>query len=356
MSKYYQITVFLLFFITLNGTCHSQFNNAWECLKKTDRTSVMQTRYATEAQEVGNLKEEGQINQAEIQKQKNIRNFAIILAILALAVTILTYHRLKLKKKRLQNLQEKVKHLREANERLRDSEYNQRELNSTKDKFFSMIAHDLKSPFQGLFGISEVVYRSIDTMDKEEIKEYTKTIYDTSNNLYNLLENLLQWSRTQLGTLKLNPESLNIKEETDEIIELLIINIEEKNIQVKNEVDDGISAYADRNVLRTIMRNLLSNAIKFTEEQGEVTIQAETESTRTIISISDTGQGIPEEQRNNLFKTQTHQHEKETSGEQGTGLGLILCKELVEQSKGNIWAESKVGEGSTFKFTLPRKK
>lgn len=364
MSRYHQMVTFLLFFLTLYGTCTSQSHNTGMIYKQSGNPKIAEDYHQKASdisrQDMGgkilHLKEESQINKTEIKKQKNLRNYAIIFAILALALTILTYHRLKLKKKNFQSLKKKNKQLREANERIRDSEYNQRELNATKDKFFSMIAHDLKNPFQALFGISEVVYRNIDTMDKEEIKEYCKSIYETSHNLYNLLENLLQWSRTQLGNLKLNPRSLNIKDVAEEITELLRINIEEKNIQVKNEIDDIITAYADRNVLRTILRNLLSNAIKFTEEQGVVTIQAETEPDRTIISISDTGQGIPEEHLNNLFRVKSNHNTKGTSNEQGIGLGLILCKELVEQSKGKIWAESKVGEGSTFKFTLPRKK
>lgn len=326
--------------------------------EKRSRISEMQIKYETnqKEKEIELLKKNNQINKLEIKKQKNLQNYLIILAILLLALAILTYNRFKLKKKNSKALEEKNKQLREANERLRDSEYTQRELNATKDKFFSIIAHDLKNPFQALFGISEVLYRNIDTMDKEEIKEYCRTIYESSNNLYNLLENLLQWSRTQLGNLKLNPQSLNIKEVSDEIVELLRINLEEKDIQVKNKIDDVVTAYVDRNVFGTIVRNLLSNAIKFTEEKGVVTIHAETEPDKTIVSISDTGQGIPEDHLANLFRVKSNQYTKGTSNEQGTGLGLILCKELVEQSKGKIWAESTVGQGSTFKFTLPRKK
>ncbi|MFW5915843.1 MAG: sensor histidine kinase [Bacteroidota bacterium] len=299
------------------------------------------------------------IHKLEIISPQNIGNYMIIVAllvILILTLAILIYNRFKLKKRNNRKLEEKNKQLKEANERLRDSEYTQRELNATKDKLFSIIAHDLKNPFQALFGISEALYRNMDSMNKEETKEYCKTIYESSNNLYNLLENLLQWSRTQLGNLKLNPESLNINEVTEEIIDLLRINIEEKNIQVNNKINVGTTAYADRNVFGTIMRNLLSNAIKFTAENGRVALHATTESDHTLISVSDTGQGISKEHLDNLFRVKSNHYTKGNSNGQGTGLGLILCKELVEKSNGKIWAESTPGEGSTFKFTLPRKK
>lgn len=137
---------------------------------------------------------------------------------------------------------------------------------------------------------------------------------------------------------------------------MLRINIEEKNIQVNNKINVGTTAYADRNVFGTIMRNLLSNAIKFTAENGRVALHATTESDHTLISVSDTGQGISKEHLDNLFRVKSNHYTKGNSNGQGTGLGLILCKELVEKSNGKIWAESTPGEGSTFKFTLPRKK
>ena len=326
--------------------------------EKQNRISEMQVKYETKQKEkeIELLKKDNQINKLEIIRQKNMRNYVIICAILLLALAILSYNRFKLKKKSTRKLEEKNRQLKEANERLRDSEYTQRELNATKNKFFSIIAHDLKNPFQALFGISEVLYRNLDDMDREEIREYCKSIYESSNNLYNLLENLLQWSRTQLGNLKLNPQSLPLKETTDEIIDLLRINIEEKDIQVRNEIGDFITAYVDKNVFGTILRNLLSNAIKFTEEKGVVTISAETEPDRTVVALNDTGKGIPKEQLDHLFRVRSNQYTKGTSDEQGTGLGLILCKELVEKSRGQIWAESEVGKGSTFKFTLPKEK
>ena len=355
MSKHYQLIAVLLFCIT--PICGNDFHSPSSEVNNLKMN--VQNNLVIKKENASFLKNNNRSNYLKIEDQGKTKIYMVVVigfTVLVLLLAIRTYNRLRLKKKKCQILEEKNKQLREANERLRDSEYTQRELNSTKDKFFSIIAHDLKNPFQALFSISEVLYRNIDNMDKEEINEYCKSIYESSNNLYNLLENLLQWSRTQLGNLKLNPQSLNIKEISDKITDLLSIGIEEKEIRVNNEVDDTITAFVDKNVLETILRNILNNAIKFTEERGTITIQAETENDRTLITITDTGQGIPKEHLDNLFKTKSNYYDKSTSDEQGTGLGLILCKELVEKSRGKIWAESKVGEGSTFKFTLPRKK
>jgi signal transduction histidine kinase/uncharacterized protein HemY len=336
---------------------HKQLEDTIFSKEKQNRISQIQVKYETEQKEkeIELLKKDNQINKLEIKRQKNLVKYVVIFSLLLLALAILAYNRYKLRKKHARTLEEKNQQLRQANERLRDSEYTQRELNATKDKFFSIIAHDLKNPFQALFGISEALYRNIDDLNKEEIKEYSKAIYESSNNLYNLLENLLQWSRTQLGNIKLNPQSIKVKKATDEIIELLRINFEEKGITVKNNIDEEITAFVDRNVYGTIVRNLISNSVKFTEKAGSIAIEAETKKDQTIISITDTGQGIPKDQLNNIFAVNAKHFSKGTSNEQGTGLGLILCKELVEKSKGKIWAESEMGKGSTFRFTLPNK-
>jgi signal transduction histidine kinase len=237
--------------------------------------------------------------------------------------------------------------------KLRDSENNLRELNATKDKFFSIIAHDLKNPFHALFGFSEEMYKNIHNLNRDEIREYGKAIFEASQNLYNLLQNLLKWSRAQLGNMVLRPRQLPLKPTTEEIISLLKINAEEKNIQIKNEINPNIHAYVDQNVFDTVMRNLLSNAIKFTDSGGEIRINAKRENGLTYVSLEDTGKGIPKSHLKNLFSVNNNLSTQGTSNEQGTGLGLILCKELVEKSNGQIWAQSTPGKGSTFSFSLP---
>lgn len=296
----------------------------------------------------------GQITLAIIQYPALSILGIFIIAILVILVFIF-YRRWLNYKNKIQHLEQKMQQLQEANEKLRDSEYAQRTLNATKDKFFSIIAHDLRNPFQALFGISEELYRRIDQLEKDDIKDYGKLIHESTQNLFNLLENLLQWSRTQMGNLKLSPQHLNIRETADDIITLLRTNMIEKGIQLSNEIQKDITAYSDKNVLGTILRNLLSNAVKFTDPGGTIVLKAQLEKDHTVISVSDNGKGIPREYMNQLFDLKGSQIPQGGSGEKGTGLGLILCKELVETSRGEIWVESELGKGSTFYFTLPNK-
>ena len=296
----------------------------------------------------------GQITLAIIQYPALSILGIFIIAILVILVFIF-YRRWLNYKNKIQHLEQKMQQLQEANEKLRDSEYAQRTLNATKDKFFSIIAHDLRNPFQALFGISEELYRRIDQLEKDDIKDYGKLIHESTQNLFNLLENLLQWSRTQMGNLKLSPQHLNIRETADDIITLLRTNMIEKGIQLSNEIQKDITAYSDKNVLGTILRNLLSNAVKFTDPGGTIVLKAQLEKDHTVISVSDNGKGIPREYMNQLFDLKGSQIPQGGSGEKGTGLGLILCKELVETSRGEIWVESELGKSNTFDFTIPNK-
>ena len=323
--------------------------------EKQNRISEIQIKYETERKEkeIELLKKDNQINKLEIKRHKNFRNYATIFAILVLALAILVFSRFNLKKKHAKILERKNKQLSEANMKLRDSENNLRELNATKDKFFSIIAHDLKNPFHALFGFSEEMYKNIHHLNKNEIRDYGKAIFEASQNLYNLLQNLLKWSRAQLGSIQLKPQQLPLHPTTEEIISLLKINAEEKNIRIKNDIPPHMKAYVDQNVFDTVMRNLLSNAIKFTDSGGNVRITAKKENGQTYVSLKDTGRGIPHTHLKNLFSVNNNLSTHGTSNEQGTGLGLILCKELIEKSNGEIWADSTPGEGSTFSFSLP---
>jgi len=336
---------------------HHNLNDTIFSQEKQNRISEMQIKYETEKKEkeIELLTKDNQINKLEIKRQKNFKNYISIFALLLMALAILAYSRFNLKKKNTRILQKKNRQLSDANIKLRNSENNLRELNATKDKFFSIIAHDLKNPFHALFGFSEEMYKNIDNLNKREIREYGKAIHEASQNLYNLLQNLLKWSRTQLGSIVIKPQKLALQPATDQIISLMKINAEEKNIQVENAIDSNIQAYVDQNVYETVVRNLLSNAIKFTNKGGRVKITSEMHNGSTHVSVSDTGQGIHQEHLRNLFSIKNNLSTQGTSNEQGTGLGLILCKELIEKSNGQIWAKSTPGKGSTFKFSLPVK-
>lgn len=231
-----------------------------------------------------------------------------------------------------------------------------RELNATKDKFFSIIAHDLKNPFNTLMGFSELLLDNIDEYDKAKLKEFIGIIFETSRQSYALLENLLEWSRAQTGRLDMHPENQSIYDIAEENISLLNNNAARKKVSLVNDIPPGIRAFCDQNMIQTVIRNLISNAIKYTGSGGTITCSANAGDEAIEVSISDTGVGIKPENLEKLFRIDVNYSTKGTEQESGTGLGLILCKEFINKNGGDIWVESEFGKGSTFKFTLPGEK
>ncbi len=228
-----------------------------------------------------------------------------------------------------------------------------KELNATKDKFFSIIAHDLKNPFNTLLGFAELILSNIHKYDKKQIEEFVAIILKTSKNAYSLLENLLEWSRSQTGRLEMNPEIIKISELVDENVELLSNNDNRKNIEFINKIDKDTEAYADPNMIHTVFRNLLSNAVKYTNYNGKIRISSKSKGKFIEIIVSDSGIGIKKENIDKLFRIDTNFITKGTGDEVGTGLGLIICKEFVQKNRGEIRAISTFGKGSEFIFTLP---
>ncbi len=244
---------------------------------------------------------------------------------------------------------------RKAENTLITSEQRLRELNATKDKFFSIIAHDLKNPFNDLMGFTQLLALNIDKYDKPKIEQFAHIIHQSSKLAYNLLENLLDWSRSQTGTLKFKPEKISLKKIISENINLLESTARNKNIKIYSEVEHEASAFADKNMVRTIVRNLISNAIKYTNQGGHIKIQSKC-SSHCEISISDTGIGISIANIDKIFKIDESFSTIGTEREKGTGLGLILCKEFVEKNGGKLWVKSEPNKGSTFTFSLPLSK
>ncbi|MCD4834371.1 MAG: PAS domain S-box protein [Bacteroidales bacterium] len=245
-----------------------------------------------------------------------------------------------------------------AETELKESEEHLRDLNATKDKFFSIIAHDLKSPFNSILGFSDVLMTNFDKFDVSKQKKFIGIIHQGAKNTYKLLENLLLWSHAQSGIVDYKPEKENLYLLSNKTIILLSQLLADKSINLINEIPQDICVKADENMLLTILRNLLSNAIKFTPKEGEIVISAcaitdETNQNYTEISVKDNGVGISPEIQSGLFKIAENISTEGTEKEQGTGLGLILCKEFVEKHGGKIWVKSKVGNGSEFKFTIP---
>ena len=228
------------------------------------------------------------------------------------------------------------------------------EANNTKDKFFSIIAHDLKNPFNTLIGYSDVLKSDFRDYGQDEIYQSLNTIYDTSVNGYNLLENLLKWSQTQTDKILFEPKKVNLYD----TVQLCIDDIENqsqfKDIDVLNDVPENFHIIADDNLLKTILRNLINNAVKFTDRNGMISIGCTKLEDYYEIYIKDTGIGMTKEEIINMFKIDMVSSKPGTNKEKGSGLGLILCKEFVEKHGGNIWVESEVDMGSVFKFTIPK--
>jgi PAS domain S-box-containing protein len=251
-------------------------------------------------------------------------------------------------------LEQNANELVYLNHKLFESEEQLQELNASKDKFFSIIAHDLKGPFQGLLGYSQMLSTDIEHLTKEEITDFAKSLHESANHLFKLLENLLHWSRIQRGVIDNNPENHDLIQIVDMNLALVYTRAEQKGIELVNDVPDSLYVYADANMVNTILRNLLSNSVKFTSKGDKIGIRARELEYKSIeVEVFDTGIGMDEQARDKIFRIDQHYTTPGTGNEQGTGLGLILCKELVEKCKGHIWVESEPDKGTSFKFTLP---
>jgi two-component system, sensor histidine kinase and response regulator len=229
-------------------------------------------------------------------------------------------------------------------------------LNSTKDKFFSIISHDLKNPFSVLLNMTDLLIDSYESMNSQEIGKIIQTISKTVKYTYDLLENLLLWSRSSTDTIQYIPQNNDITKLILETIILVKSQADTKNITLDININDTKKAYFDYNMIKTVSRNLITNAIKFSYENSKISIKIEDYDYKYyIISVADTGVGIPQDKLDKLFKIgETDISSKGTKNETGTGLGLILCKEFIDKHNCKIWAESEMGKGTTFFFTLPK--
>jgi signal transduction histidine kinase len=228
------------------------------------------------------------------------------------------------------------------------------ELNASKDKFFSIIAHDLRNPIAGFLNLTEILSDNYSSFSNKESKEFIDIMNQASKQLYNLLENLLQWSRSQTGSIPYEPKEIFLRRIAMNTIDLLMMNIENKKIKVHIKIDNNCQVFADENMITTVIRNLVTNAIKFSNKEGTITLRTDMEDSFVIVSIIDNGVGMTKDDQEKLFRIDQHHTTPGTSDEKGTGLGLILCKEFVERNGGNIWVESDLNKGSAFKFTLPK--
>lgn len=237
---------------------------------------------------------------------------------------------------------------------LEKSQESLKEINATKDKFFSIVAHDLRSPFQGLLGFSNILAENADDLTNEEVKRISINIQKATKNLYLLIDHLLSWSRLQSNRMECNPEKLELQTAVLYVFNLLTPNALGKLLTLHETIGEEIFVFADERMLSSILENIISNAIKFTQRGGSITVSSKTKDKYIEVCVSDTGVGIDEDDIKKLFRIDFGYSSKGTEGEIGTGLGLILCHEMINKLGGEIYVVSEKGKGSSFYFTLPK--
>lgn len=251
-------------------------------------------------------------------------------------------------------IENRNKQLAELNKELNQSKKQLTELNASKDKFFSILAHDLRAPFNAILGMSHLAYTDFDNFNLEELKMINYDIHNASKHIYNLLENLLTWAKVSQGVLDYRPAKLNVAEICAQVLMSLFHNAKNKGIQLISNIDKKILVVGDEKMVYSVFQNLISNAIKFSNHGGKVEINYNIPDNDYVeIEIKDSGIGIDQEKIENLFKIDSNISTNGTENEKGSGLGLILCKEFVEKNGGRISVDSKQGEGTIFRFSLP---
>jgi signal transduction histidine kinase len=290
------------------------------------------------------------------------QKYFLFISALILITLAVTYSRYRSKRKANQMLKEKNDQIRHQHQelefmfsQLQTKEENLREANITKDKFFSIIGHDLKNPLHAITLSSELLINNYKYMNSEELEKFIKNINQSGTQITQLLENLLEWARSQSGKITFQPKVLQLKKIIEENIQLHEGSISKKNIHLFYDISNEIMVYADDNMLHTIIRNLISNAVKFSYEGGRIRVEV-TDFNIDFYSIAiiDEGIGISESDMDKLFQIDVKHSTVGTSKEKGTGLGLIICREFIQQNGGMIIVESKLGVGSKFSITIPK--
>jgi signal transduction histidine kinase len=282
-----------------------------------------------------------------LEKETQSKNFIRILFFVAIIFIIAIFFFYVNQRKNSKRLEVAKIKVQEQNEQLQ-------EVNATKDKFFSIIGHDLKGPLNSLTSFSNLLMHHTHSLSKEEIKMLATDLDKSLKNLFTLLENLLEWSRSQTGNIEFTAEKFDLNEMIQSNVSLLKKQAENKNITIEIVNQDPAIIVSHQNSINTVIRNLLSNAIKFTSEGGKIKLGVVSNDNEWIVKVADNGVGMPDGVVDKIFRIDTKHSTQGTAKEKGTGLGLILCKEFVEKNGGNIWAKSKEGKGSLFAFSIPK--
>lgn len=307
--------------------------------------SELWTKFETEKKEkkIQRLTQHNRIQQLKLERQELVRNFLLVVSLLILVLFVVICNRYRTKKK--------------AERQLKESEQKLRAMNISKDKLFTIIAHDLGSPLNSILLSSGFLEKKYQTLEEEEVKELLHQIYENTDHIAKLLDNLLKWAVSQLGKLEVEMETLDLSQLTEDTIELMMSSAREKSIRLVSRINKNTLAHADKRMVETILRNLLSNAVKYTDNGGEVRILSKSDRHFLEVTVADSGVGIPTNKLNSLFDLGVHNSTRGTAGEKGIGLGLVLCKELVEKNQGTIRVENNTDNetctGTRVTFTLP---
>jgi signal transduction histidine kinase len=329
-----------------------------DSLRSTDKNKKVQLFNALNELEkthytITDLANKNEIAQLKYETEKKISYFLIISIVIFAFFLIITIHQHTAKKKAYNLLEFRNYQINRMNNEIQEQRDDLKRMNKTKDKFFSIIAHDLKNPFNSIKGFTELMIEHNSEYDSEKRLKFLKIVKDSTNKASVLLNNLLIWANSQSGNLTYTPQKIELVRHVLDVVSLLEIQAIKKEIDIYNNIDHNLSVKADVNMLNTILRNLISNAIKFTKSKGEIKILSNVEDNMVEITVKDNGVGMSQADVDNLFNIDIKNTNVGTENEQGSGLGLILCKDFVEKHGGKIWVNSTKGEGSEFIFTIP---
>ena len=327
------------------------------------QVAELQRKYETEQLEgeikllnLDNQRKDAEIRRRheELLKQRTIAYSMITIFVVVLIFSVLLYRQYSQKKRANVLLERQNLQLIEQQDLLSAQRDELELLNATKDKFFAIIAHDLRNPLTARVSTTRSLSDGIQLLSKDETQLHMTMLNSSAQRLFNLVENLLQWAVSQTEVMRYREEEINLKTIVNDVLLLFTSDADAGDISISNEIDSDITVSTDGNMLRVVLRNLIGNAIKFSDEGGEVSINAGTSDDAIEVSITDTGIGIAEDERETLFQIDAKASSGRGTREKGTGLGLILCKEFVSKMGGRIWVDSRVSQGSTFCFTIPR--
>lgn len=324
---------------------YDQFNIVHDSLageKKHKMISQVQAKYQLQKnnRELEELKNKNQSQQNTINSAKSVQGYLVALALLFVILITATFYLLFKEKKLAREL------------KLRTEELHH--LNVSKDKFFSIIAHDLKNPFNVLVSYTSILKTDLQMFSDNELQQIISDLNQAAENGFNLLQNLLLWTRSQTNRIHVFKTNFNLSDIFEQVKSLVELNLLAKNQTLTLNIDQHLTVYADKDMISTILRNLVFNAIKFSSQGAEIVVKAELNGSSVRVDVIDSGIGIATENIEKLFMIDDNTTTQGTEGETGTGLGLVICREFIEKNDGSIWVKSKLGEGSAFSFTVPR--